>query len=765
MFLMSSLIFGALLAGIPILVHMLHRQKVSPVAWGAMQFLRDSKISQRRRKRIDHWWLMLTRMAAMAILALLLARPVIVSETFGPLAGGEAVDVAVVLDHSLSMGRRNGPQTLFEQGLSTLEKLRQLMRESDSMSIVLAEHRPNVRTSAPAGKEAAGAAIEALRQLPAGLTDGSIPDALLAARDLVNKGRNIRKSILVISDEQRSGWQLDQEERWRAALGERAAGPDKDLRVYLLPAAMSSTTPNLSISGITIEPGLVGTDRAAQVLATVTNAAPPSAGGMPAAPVQLIVDGRAVATQQVQGLAAGQSQTIRFETTFAQPGSHWVKVQAEAVDALEADNAAVAAVQVWQKVPVLVIDGELTNTGSFDASQFLTAALQPVDPAMAGGTLIQPKTVSVSEGAGTDLDGYMVVVLNDVPRLPPAMVGKLVDYVQAGHGLWIILGPRCEAEFYNGTMRRTALLGAQVRRIRQAPGQAGATVDVRQPDHPAVAPLTQSERNAFAGVHVRRWWQIDPESARERIVLGLAVGDATDAAPAESETGPLMLEQEVGRSGGRVTLWTSSVEGQWNNLPQSAGTFVPLVQETIHHLASGQTRGSQRQLEVGQELIWSAPTSPSVESLTLVRPDGQSQSSPVQVRGDKYVFTDNNTYQPGLYQLLFKPSQLPPVYFSVGLDRRELDPAVLTPGDIERLKDARYLYDRVLTPTLGEALGTGKTGLELWPYLVVLLLGTLIVETALTRRAVSLQTSAEAMVGISGKAPADGGVPAGGGSA
>ena len=64
MFLMGSLLFGGLLAGIPVVVHLLHRQKTTPIEWGAMQFLLETPLTVRRRQRIDNWLVLLVRRTA-----------------------------------------------------------------------------------------------------------------------------------------------------------------------------------------------------------------------------------------------------------------------------------------------------------------------------------------------------------------------------------------------------------------------------------------------------------------------------------------------------------------------------------------------------------------------------------------------------------------------------------------------------------------------------------------------------------------------------
>ncbi len=754
MFLMSSLIFGALLSAIPVVVHLLHRQKTVPIPWAAMMFLNDSTITRRRHRNIDHVLLLLTRMALLALLALLLARPVFESPRFAPLAGEDAVDIGLVIDHSLSMGRRSGDQTLFDSALAQAEKIRQIMRDTDTLSIILAEHTPSLRTPIPIKKDQVPEALDALRQLPPGLTDASIPDALGTARDVINHGRNARKLLLVLSDEQRSGFKPEDPLAWSTALGDRVNGPDKDIPIYLLPVTLSDPLANISVSAVTLEPGVIGANRPAQVLATIDNAGP---GSMPRTPVQLIVDGRAAGTQDVSGIAPGQSQTLRFQTTFTQSGSHWVKVQADAVDSLSADNALVAALRVWDKIPLLIIDGQLTGNGPFPNSAFLLSALQPADPSLSAGSLIQPKVVSVPQSAEVKLEDYRAVILNDVPRLPAAVVARLTQYVQSGHGLWVILGPRAEPDFYNQTFSKTPIFSAHLLKCHQ-PSQAfessqpPAVLNIRQPDNPALALLTQSQRNAFAGVTFTQWWQLESTSGQQNLLLDLTTPTTTApatvaaSAPAPQNAPPSLdpfaFQQDVGSTGGRVILWSSSVDAAWNNLPLMAGVFVPLANETIYQLVANQSQTRRLRLQSGEPLEWTGPAATTLESATLLRPDGQPRPADIQLLNTQYIVSTRDTFLPGLYQLLFKPAIVsPPIYFSVDPDRRELQPATLSAADLDSLKDKKFLTDRLLTPTLGPALGAGKSGLELWPHAALLLLALLLLETHLTKRAVKLQAA------------------------
>ena len=82
----------------------------------------------------------------------------------------------------------------------------------------------------------------------------------------------------------------------------------------------------------------------------------------------------------------------------------------------------------------------------------------------------------------------------------------------------------------------------------------------------------------MTGAVTKQWWSIVPKDGDGTVVLAGENGD------------PLVLERPVGTAGGRIVVWTTSADGSWNNLPLLPN-FVPLVNETVYHLASGTTAG------------------------------------------------------------------------------------------------------------------------------------------------------------------------------
>ncbi len=767
-------LIGGLALIIPVLVHLLHRQRVTPIAWGAMQFLLETPLKVRRRRKIDNWLLMLVRMAIVLFLALLLARPVMKTTN---LSSSTPTDVVIVLDHSLTMGMRGGgggggkgaTGTLFEQGIDVAETVSKMLPASGTMSIVLAEHTPQIVTPSPLnmgplnratdGTPAGAWAtdLKMLRQMKPGTTFGNIPAAVAEAREMLSHGYNLKKVIIVVSDDQRTNWEPGDESAWHGAMGDVDATSDR-MGANLLfdypikPPTDAAAAANVSVRAVTVKPDFLGVHRPAQILATVANT-----GGtvLSAVPIKLEVDGKTITSQILPSLAASDSTTLRFDYYFPDPGSHWVRVSADMVDALEADNAATAAINVKPKLPVLIVDGQLTGggtggvggNGAFPAAAFLLAAMQPVDPSIDPVTLIDPKIISASELAtprGFRLEDYPIVVLNDVPRLTREIVDKLAEHAQAGNGVWIILGPRTEQVFLNDVLGKSLLAPLTAKGIVHAPQAApGAdppppvTVDIKEPGDPAVTLMThggESEHQALAEVTLRAWWQITP-SPDMHTVLATTTGD------------PLAAELNMGKLGGCVIVWTSPTGNlAWNNLPL-VPNFVPLVNETLFHLASGQDAGQPRQVDAGQPLTWTGPSSQAVESALLICPDGSQRTLLPELRSDHYYVEERNTALPGLYEMRFSaPARAgavapPAVYFSVNIDRQELDPASLSASDVnDWLKSKGYLKDVLKADTLPKAMEATHGGYDLWWILGLFLLGFLLLEVFMTRQLVRQQS-------------------------
>ena len=85
-FLNWTMLLALTAVSIPIIIHLLNRQRATLIDWGAMRFLIDSLASRRRRILLEEIILMALRCLLVMLLVLALARPFLPSRSVIPWA-------------------------------------------------------------------------------------------------------------------------------------------------------------------------------------------------------------------------------------------------------------------------------------------------------------------------------------------------------------------------------------------------------------------------------------------------------------------------------------------------------------------------------------------------------------------------------------------------------------------------------------------------------------------------------------------------------
>src|SRR5437764_12761294 len=101
-FVFPALLGGLLLVGIPILLHLIMRQKPKHLLFPAFRFLLERHRTNQRKLRLRHWLLLALRLMLVAGICLALARPKVFSGRLN-LTGDRPVAAVLVFDTSYSM--------------------------------------------------------------------------------------------------------------------------------------------------------------------------------------------------------------------------------------------------------------------------------------------------------------------------------------------------------------------------------------------------------------------------------------------------------------------------------------------------------------------------------------------------------------------------------------------------------------------------------------------------------------------------------------
>ncbi len=206
-FLQPLLLAALPLVGLPILIHLINRQRHRTIPWGAMRFLLDAKRMTRGMARLRFWLIMAMRMLAIAGLLFAVARP-LASGWIGLAVGGQPDTTIVLLDRSVSMEQQELPGDNTKRS-TALAKLADLIKTlGGGTQIVLIESTEN---QAQEIESAAG--LMDLPQTQGTSTSADIASMMQTALDYVVENQTGRTDVWVCSDLRENDWKPD-DGRW-----------------------------------------------------------------------------------------------------------------------------------------------------------------------------------------------------------------------------------------------------------------------------------------------------------------------------------------------------------------------------------------------------------------------------------------------------------------------------------------------------------------------------------------------------------------------
>lgn len=591
-FLFQSLLWiGLPLAALPLLIHLINMRRHRRVEWAAMDFLLESQKRNKKWILLRQILLLALRTSAIALVAFMLAGPVLMSQ-WGSLLGSGLTHHIVLVDDTYSMAERWRETSAWNEAKRAVgEVLDQAISNPGDQRLTLLRFSQTAELSA--GQDLAYAnrdldrrtldEVNSMLETTAVSETAVAPhEAFQAALGLPDSADGESKIVYVISDFRRRDWagspqtkQLLEQLRTRVA----------DMHLI---QCVDQDRANLAITRLEPESGIRAAGVETWMLLGVTNYGDDAAL---AVPVSITQDGHKLSAVEFDEIGPGEEVTRRFRVAFPSEGPH--ELQAELPgDALATDNKRFFAADVPNTFPLLIIDGSAAGDDGF----YLRTALDPGGTSKPGWSpRVEPPSYLRNH---EELGKFAAIFLLDVARLDEAEVEALEDYVAAGGGLAIFLGPESQRSFYNealyrdGTGLMPVVLDVPTQLLRTG---EQALADVAVTDHP-VFRVFAGQRNSFLSVvQVNFYYAVQP-STREanpdvRIVARL-VNDA-----------PYVVEKKFGE--GRVVVQLSKLSpretslGVWSNWSLNP-VFPVVANELAGYLTATQRRANVQ--DVGSEL-------------------------------------------------------------------------------------------------------------------------------------------------------------------
>ncbi len=732
-FVHPGLVIGAALAAVPLLIHLLNRQRFKPLPWAAMRFVEAAWRKTRRRARLENLLLLLLRMAAIALLALAISRPFVGARSALSGMTESRRDLALILDASYSTGWRDGVRSVFEREIERARGLLSALdsKRGDRARLVLATRTPRLLSWRTPDE-----ALDLLDTLSAPSDEPlDLAAALAEVRahaEELSHGEGVGSlEIHLLTDMQRSTFAAD----IRAADQPRAAKPGGDstprlfeeldllkglgLRLWvddLGPA--EAFPPNLAVTELAPQTRVLGPDQPVDIAVRVDNF---GANTKSSVHVVLEVDGERRPQRSLEVPGRGFARFVASET-FRERGPHRVRALLES-DGLGVDDTRAAIVVVPPAVRVLLVDGAPSLDIARDEVGFLAAVLEPTRGDDSLGPQAAPfevRTVDPARLAETDLDLGVsdVIWLANVENLLPKAIERLEARVGAGGALIVSLGDRADPQAYSARLFRadgTGLLPAELlSRSLVARDERYWRIQDFEATHPVLA--------FFAD---ERWKPLFTEVPFYGFFETRPLNDARVLARFDdSAKSPALVERAFDR--GRVFLWTSTIDADWTRMPESPRTLVPFVHELVRY--AGATADSDPNLAVSSPYSARVDTFP--RKLALLSPDGTRRpivgdAQPIGP-GVWLLPTLSTTEHAGLYEIEVEGrANLP---FAVALDTRESDLARLSAAELAALHPALQPAAAVDKGTRDDDSDREQKG-ELWRTIAWIALGCIVLDT------------------------------------
>ena len=550
--LVAPLVLTGLAAlAIPILIHLIQREKHRIVEFPSLMFLRRIPYRSVRRRKIRHLALLLMRLAALALIVLAFARPFFRRDSLAAAAQNGAREVAILVDTSYSMGYGDRWASARDAASDAIQKL----GPGDRASLILFA---NGATAAVRSSTNRSELSSALATAAPGAGATRFAPALKLAASLLAESALPRREILLISDFQRKGW-------------DASAGKD-DVRLpdrtVVTPVAITSG----GRANLTMMPPTLQRTRFENQDRIVVSAGVVNHGTAPAhVPVALELDGRPIQSQALD-IAANASSSVTF-TPVTVASRNMRGTLRIPDDGLARDNVAYFVASPLDPVHVAVVDRPGAERESFYVARALAIGEQP---------RVAVVTRTPDTMADVDLQPGAVVVLNDV-AVSDALGARLQRFVANGGGLFVAAGPH--AAWPQATKDvLPAMPAGIVDRTTGAPLRLGAL----EYSHPVFEIFRAPRSGDFSAPRFYAYRALDPADVRS-----LARFDDGAAALVEKRTGS-----------GRALLWASTLDLGWTDLPVKP-VFLPFLQSAVKYLANFAERPASA--TVGQVVPVPAP--------------------------------------------------------------------------------------------------------------------------------------------------------------
>ena len=613
---MSFITIGLAVAGlaamvIPIVIHLLSRERYQVVQWAAMQFLIEAYRRNKRRLRIEQIILVALRCLILLLLGIALAQPLLNSKNILGNSGPKTVHL--VMDDGLISGLTD------EQGQTALDKQRIIAQEiigslnTDDLISVTTTAQPAQAAVAPATTNHMGV-NDLLIAMDPSSSISDIPTALRLVEEQVEQlqDQSQRHVVYLLSEFRQGATSLDEPIN-------KMSLSDKYGVELLAMTPSSDPISNVQVVSITPIRHMVMPeygDRNTQVTITLRR----EGGNFPPedTTLQVVTDRGQEATEVTVSWKAGQQELlVELMLDLSNISSTDIELQASIEhDPLEVDNHQFTSLRSVETIRVAIIDRQLqTSRPSVDEMQpghWINLALLPENKSPIEVSYIEPTSLDSGQLYGIDV---AFVVRPDL--LTQEAITTVKNYVQQGGFIIISPPPNIDSHAW-ATPLLSALSLPWVVELETNKHESSVALSTEQPPSSLLGLLGPEMESLSRPVLFSKTINVQIpngsqdavlvfEDGQPALLVGQTISDedllfGESVKPEEQ----IQTNNTLTARRGIVVLMSTALDLEWTNLP-SKPLLVPLLHETIRQ-GLGLIRSQQNALVGQRPVLWPGAT-------------------------------------------------------------------------------------------------------------------------------------------------------------
>ncbi len=634
-FLNPSFLWGLPVVSIPILIHLLSRRRPVTSQFSTVRFIQLASTTIVRRFKLKQLILLILRSLILLLLTLLFARPVVRRMPLFAQAEGVSRSTVILIDNSYSMGYVEEGESRFALAKKAARRILKMIKRSDRAALFLISDE--VKPLVSYFTDDRQILLERLEEGTLSFRPTNLLPGISQAYKILKESGSPNREIILITDLGINGWQgID---------GKSIKEFDPEVKFIIIDLNRESLS-NVAVSKVDCRRLTIG--ETSQISAKIRNYSKEKISRLfvsvylePQSKFQI---GRETGEKVGQGfidLKGGREVSKDFFYNFPGEGTYLGKVEIQE-DSLPSDDRFYFKTEALEKIKVLLIDGH-PGISSFSSETFyLRLSLSPTTSEVS--TIQSPLVVKVVTPDGfpqEKLDDFSVIFLANVGKVTSSLRERLTSFVREGGGVVFSLGDNVNAKEYNlgfGNLLPAKLI--EVKGKSKGKGEFAA-IDFQDFTHPILQVFAEGKEGDLTRASFYQYFatQVKPSA---KVVVAVE-GDL-----------PLLIEGGLPYPGaGKVLLFTSTFDRDWNNLPAKP-VFLPLIQQMVRYLALSTLREEPPgTFLVGQELRYELGPGELPPSVEIIGPQGKKFSVISVQKRDFSGIEFGPVEMPGIYQLSY----------------------------------------------------------------------------------------------------------------